>query len=133
MVVSWAMPTSPNAELANAMLNAAAATLSEGAHPVGHTDRGCHTAGLVESRGARDTASRGRCRRGVLPGQQRLRRFFGRLKVELLGGRSLSGWSVDDFMGTVDCYIHWHNERRIKESLGGMSPLQYGRSLNLAA
>ena len=35
MVVSWAMSTSPNAELANAT----AATLSEDEHPVGHTDR----------------------------------------------------------------------------------------------
>lgn len=42
MVVSWAMSTSPNAELANAMLDAAAATPSEGEHPVGHADRGCH-------------------------------------------------------------------------------------------
>ena len=38
MAVSWAMSTSPNAELANAMLDAAAATLSEDEHPVGHTD-----------------------------------------------------------------------------------------------
>lgn len=58
---------------------------------------------------------------------------FERLKVELLYGRSWSGWDVDDFMGSVDRCIHWHNERRIKESLGGMSPLQYRRSLNLAA
>lgn len=42
MVVSWAMSTSPNAELASAMLDAAAATLSEDEHPVGHADRGCH-------------------------------------------------------------------------------------------
>ena len=42
MVVSWAMSTSPNAELASAMLDAAAATPSEDEHPVGHADRGCH-------------------------------------------------------------------------------------------
>lgn len=36
-------------------------------------------------------------------------------------------------MDTVDRYIHWYNERRIKESLEGMSPLQYRRSFNLAA
>lgn len=36
-------------------------------------------------------------------------------------------------MGAVDRYIHWYNKRRIKESLGGMSPLQHRRSLNLAA
>jgi putative transposase len=45
--------------------------------------------------------------------------FFGRLKVELFCGRCRSGWSVDDFMGAVDRYIHRYNERRIKESLGG--------------
>lgn len=55
------------------------------------------------------------------------------MKVELFYGRCWSGWSVDDFMDAVDRYIHWYNERRIKESLGGMSPLQYRRSLNLAA
>ncbi|MDR4060871.1 MAG: hypothetical protein Q3W81_05185, partial [Slackia sp.] len=29
-------------ETSNAMLDAAGATLSEGGHPVGHTDRECH-------------------------------------------------------------------------------------------
>ncbi|MGN0079174.1 MAG: IS3 family transposase [Eggerthellaceae bacterium] len=36
-------------------------------------------------------------------------------------------------MDAVDDYIHWHNERRMKMSLGGMSPLQYRRSLGLTA
>lgn len=67
MAVSWAMSTSPNAELANAMLDAAGATLSEDEHPVGHTDRGAITAGRAGSRGARGTASRGRCRRRAAP------------------------------------------------------------------
>ena len=28
--------------------------------------------------------------------------------------------------------MHWYNEERIKMSLGGMSPLEYRRSLGLA-
>ena len=68
---------------------------------------------------------------GLFLGQQCLRGLLRFLKVELFYGRSWSGWSVDDFMGEVDRYIHWYNERRIKESLGGMSPLQYRRSLYL--
>ena len=72
-------------------------------------------------------------KKGCSPDNSTCEGFFGRLKVELFYGRSWSGWSVDDFMGAVDRYIHWCNERRIKESLGGMSPLQYRRSLNLAA
>lgn len=134
MVVSWAMSTSPNAELANAMLDAAAATLSEDEHPVGHTDRGCHYPwpGWIE-RCEKYGITRSMSKKGCSPDSSACEGFFGRLKVELFYGRSWSGWSVDDFMDAVDRYIHWCNERRIKESLGGMSPLQYRRSLNLAA
>ena len=58
---------------------------------------------------------------------------FGRLKVEMFYGRRWSGWTIEEFMGAVDDYIHWYNEKRIKASLGGLSPLQYRRSLGLAA
>ena len=134
MAVSWAMSTSPDAELANAMLDVAGATLSEGEHPVGHADRGCHYRwpGWIE-RCEKYGITRSMSKKGCSPDNSACEGFFGRLKVELFYGRSWSGWSVDDFMGEVDRYIHWYNERRIKESLGGMSPLQYGRSLNLAA
>lgn len=134
MVVSWAMSTSPNAELANAMLDAAAATLSEDEHPVGHTDRGCHYRwpGWIEGC-EKYGITRSMSKKGCSPDNSACEGFFGRLKVELFYGRSWSGWSVDDFMDAVDRYIHRYNERRIKESLGGMSPLQHRRSLNLAA
>ncbi|WP_417003821.1 IS3 family transposase, partial [Adlercreutzia equolifaciens] len=33
----------------------------------------------------------------------------------------------------LDSYIRWYNEERIKLSLGGMSPVQYRKSLGLAA
>lgn len=134
MVVSWAMSTSPNAELASAMLDAATATLSEGEHPVGHADRGCHYRwpGWIEGC-EKYGITRSMSKKGRSPDNSACEGFFGRLKVELFYGRSWSGWSVDDFMDAVDRYIHWYNERRIKESLGGMSPLQYRRSLNLAA
>ena len=46
--------------------------------------------------------------------------FFGRLKVEFFYGRDWSGWSIHGFMDALDEYIHWHNEERIKLSLGGM-------------
>ena len=134
MAVSWAMSTSPDAELANAMLDVAGATLSEGEHPVGHADRGCHYRwpGWIE-RCEKYGITGSMSKKGCSPDNSACEGFFGRLKVELFYGRSWSGWSVDDFMDAVDRYIHWCNEQRIKESLGGVSPLQYGRSLNLAA
>ena len=63
-------------------------------------------------------------KKGCSPDNSACEGFFGRLKVELFYGRRWSGWSVDDFMDAVDRCIHWYNERRNKESLGGgMSPL----------
>ena len=64
MVVAHTAGTSPNAELANTMLDRAAATLRPGERPVVHSDRGCHYRwpgwlermgryGLVRSTGAK--------------------------------------------------------------------------------
>ena len=59
--------------------------------------------------------------------------FFGRLKVEFSCGRDWRGLTIDRFMDALDEYIHWYNEKRIKVSLGGLSPLAYRKSLGLAA
>ncbi|CAK7262178.1 protein of unknown function (plasmid) [Shinella sp. WSC3-e] len=33
----------------------------------------------------------------------------------------------------MDAYIHWYNEKRIKLSLGALSPIEYRNSLGLNA
>lgn len=57
--------------------------------------------------------------------------FIGRLKNEMFYGRFWKDVSLDDFMATVNNYIHWYNEDRIKESLGWMNPLEYRCNLGL--
>ena len=47
-------------------------------------------------------------------------------------GRSWMGISIDAFIVELDAYIRWCNEKRIKLSLGGLSPLEYRRNLGLA-
>ncbi|MHB8927417.1 MAG: IS3 family transposase, partial [Bacillota bacterium] len=32
----------------------------------------------------------------------------------------------------LDSYLHWYNEKRIKISLGGRSPIEYRQSLGYA-
>jgi transposase InsO family protein len=39
--------------------------------------------------------------------------------------------SVDQFIEVVDSYIRWYNEKRIKISLGALSPVEYRESLGL--
>ena len=41
--------------------------------------------------------------------------------------------SLDEFMEILNGYLYWYNEKRIKISLGAKSPLEYRRSLDLAA
>ena len=39
--------------------------------------------------------------------------------------RSWKKVSLDDFRQEIDHYIDWYNQKRIKLSLGGMSPNEY--------
>jgi transposase InsO family protein len=41
--------------------------------------------------------------------------------------------TIEEFMKIVDSYIHWYNEKRIKISLGSLSPIEYRESLGLTA
>ena len=59
--------------------------------------------------------------------------FFGRLKNEMFYGRSWQGVSVEQFINELDSYIIWYNEKRIKMSLGALSPIDYRRSMGLIA
>ena len=134
MVVSWTLSRSPNADMANRMLLDAVATLRDGEHPIIHSDRGCHYRwdewiriceehGLVRSMSAK----------GCSPDNAAAEGFFGRLKNELFYGRDWRGVGYEEFRERLAAYLTHYNETRIKKSLDWMSPVQYRRSLGLAA
>ena len=134
MAVSWSIGTSPSAALANTMLDEAISILKEGEHPIIHSDRGSHYRwpGWIERT---ETAglTRSMSRKGCSPDNSACEGFFGRLKNEMFYGRPWKGVSLEAFIATVNRYIRWYNEERIKESLGWMSPIEYRHSLGLAA
>jgi putative transposase len=70
-------------------------------------------------------------RKGCSPENAACEGFFGRLKIELSYARDWQGFTIEQGIKMVDSYIHWHNEKRIKISLGSPSPIQYGESLGL--
>lgn len=132
MAVSWTIGTSPDAEMVNSMLDAAISLLGEGEHPVIHSDRGGHYRwpGWLE-RMRKAELTRSMSKKGCSPDNAACEGFFGRLKNEMFYGRSWTGVSLDDFIHTLDSYLRWHNEKRIKMSLGAKSPLEYRQSLGL--
>ena len=133
MVVSWTIGTSPNAELVNVMLEKAISTLNTTEHPMVHSDRGCHYRWSDWIR-IMDTAelTRSMSKKGCSPDNSACEGFFGRLKNEMFCNRNWNHTTIDSFIAKLDKYIHWYNEERIKMSLGGMSPLEYRRSLGIA-
>ncbi len=105
-VVSWSLSTRPDAELVNTMLDNAVETLNAGERPEIHSDRGGHYRwpGLLERVNA----------------------------AGLIRSMSRKGCSPEKFMQHMDAYIRWYNERRIKLSLGAVSPEMYRQQCELA-
>lgn len=58
--------------------------------------------------------------------------FWGRLKNEMFYGKSWIGIPIEHFIQYLDSYIKWYNEKPIKISLGGFSPVEYRRNLGLS-
>jgi transposase InsO family protein len=135
MVVSWSIGTRPDAELVNSMLDAAIETVaSTSERPVVHSDRGAHYRwpGWLR-RMANARLVRSMSRKGYSPDNAACEGCFGRLKTELFYPRNWQSASIEQFVHAVDSYIRWYNEKRIKISLGSLSPLEYRRSLGISA
>ncbi len=75
--------------------------------------------------------TRSMSRKGCSPDNAACEGFFGRFKNELIYPRDWRGVTLEDFMRRIDDYIRWYNERRIKVSLGGRSPMEYRQALGL--
>lgn len=135
LVVSWTLGKRPDAELVNTMLDTAIEAVAEFENrPVIHSDRGAHYRwpGWL-SRMHNAKLIRSMSRKGCSPDNAACEGFFGRLKTELFYPRNWQETSIEEFIQIVDSYIRWYNEKRIKVSLGSLSPLEYRASLGIAA
>ncbi len=135
MVISWTIGTRPDAELVNTMLDAAIETVVDtNDRPVVHSARGAHYRwpGWLSRMGGANLV-RSMSRKGCSPDNAACEGFFGRLKTELFYPRNWQATTIEQFIETVDAYIRWYNEKRIKISLGSLSPIEYRESLGLPA
>lgn len=51
--------------------------------------------------------------------------------VAINNPRDWKAVTIEQFVAEVDAYIRWYNEKRIKISLGSLSPIEYRQSLGL--
>ena len=75
--------------------------------------------------------TRSMSKKGCSPDNAACEGFHGRLKNEFFYNRDWRDVKVEEFIDQLDEYLHWYSEKRIKISLGGMSPIEYRRSLGL--
>ena len=133
LIVSWSMSTSPNAELANSSLEKAIAILGDET-PIVHSDRGGHyrcpdwIALMTEHNLIRSMS-----KKGCSPDNSACEGFFGRLKNECFYNKTFAGVTAHEFIAYIDRYILWYNTKRIKKSLGYLSPAEYRRQRLQAA
>lgn len=133
MPVTWTIGTSPNAELVNTMLKNAIATLDAEEKPIVHSDRGCHYRWPEWIRIMDDAGlTRSMSKKGCSPDNSACEGFFGHLKTEMFYGYNWDDYSLTEFMDAIDDYINWYRSKRIKSTLGGLSPLDYRRRLGVA-
>ena len=134
LVVSWSLGTRPDARLVNEMLDSAIGTVANSdAKPIVHSDRGSHYRwpGWL-SRMQEAKLPRSMSAKGCSPDNAACEGFFGRLKNEMFYSRNWRDTTVEQFITVVDSYIRWYNEKRIKISLGALSPIEYRESLGIA-
>ena len=130
--LTWTIGTSPNAELVNEMLDEAIRLTPKDKHPIVHSDRGCHYRwpGWIERM---DKAGfiRSMSKKGCSPDNSACEGFFGRLKNEFFYNKNWTNVSIEEFIKELNDYIEWYANKRIKVSLGGLSPIEYRKSLGI--
>ena len=113
------------------MLDKAFETIPDGTGLILHSDQGWqyqhkHYQRMLREKGIRQSMSRkGNCLDNAV-----MENFFGLLKQEIYYATVYYSYEV--LKTEIEKYIRYYNEKRIKEKLGWLSPVQYRLSLLVA-
>ncbi|MCS1454191.1 IS3 family transposase [Escherichia coli] len=123
-IVAWETACRPTEELVKRMLNKGLESLAEGEKPLLHSDQGWHyriksyQSALADKGLVQSMSRKGNCLDNAV-----MENFFGHLKEEMYYRRDYR--SVEELENVVNEYITYWNQKRIKLSLGGLSPVEY--------
>ncbi len=126
-IVSYKIGDKPTATLANDTLTEAIKKLKRtDSRPIIHSDRGCHYRwpGWISLTND-NKLIRSMSKKGCSPDNAACEGFFGRMKTECFYNHSIEELSLDELKTYLSNYIQWYNNDRIKNTLGGLSPVQY--------
>lgn len=123
-IIAWNMTTHPGMDLVENMLSKAIKRLKPSDRPILHSDQGwqyqmARYQEKLKVKGIEQSMSRkGNCLDNAV-----IENFFGLLKTECWYHEEYE--NTDHLRKTVEEYIHYYNNERIKLKLNGQSPVQY--------
>jgi putative transposase len=123
-VISYSISKAPNMQMIDEMLHMAFDKVKNTVGLIFHSDQGWHYQHYVyrkalEQHGIIQSMSRkGNCLDNAFAES-----FFGIMKTELLYKQSFT--NAEEFIASLEEYIHYYNNKRIKNRLKGNSPVQY--------
>ena len=123
-IISYDISTSPSLEQTKRMLNEAFKQYPNLEGLIFHSDQGWqyqhqYYINELKKKGILQSFSRkGNCMDNSL-----MENFFGILKQEIYYGTTY--YSFEELKDAIERYIKYYNEKRIKEKLGWMSPVEY--------
>ena len=124
-IISYNTSTSPNLKQIDDMLNKALDNKNlEGL--IFHSDQGWQYQHQsyqqrLKNKGIRQSMSR----KGNSMDNGLMENFFGLLKTEMFYDQEDKYKNIDELIIAIDEYIDYYNNKRIKEKLKGLSPVQY--------
>ena len=131
-IISYGVSQRPSAEnIMNALNEAIKITSDCKYRRTFHSDQGwayqmkAYSYTLKENKVFQSMSRKGNCHDNSV-----MENFFGIMKQEMYYG--MIYYSYEHLKGTIDKYIKYYNEKRIKEKLGWMSPVEYRLSLTAA-
>ena len=123
-ILAYSYSTSPSLSMAKIMFNRLFEVLPKDTNPILHSDQGWQyqhreIQKILKSNNIKQSMSRkGNCLDNSI-----MENFFGRMKCEMYYGYIFN--SVEELEDEIDKYMYYYNNKRIKEKLKGLSPVQY--------
>ncbi|OOG18129.1 integrase [Sphingobacterium sp. CZ-UAM] len=123
-VISYSISKSPNMQMIDEMLHKAFDKVKDTKGLIFHSDQGWQ----YQHYGYRETLEK----QGIIQSMSRkgncldnavAENFFGILKTELLYSQRFE--TAEEFILSLEEYIHYYNNKRIKNRLNGKSPVEY--------
>lgn len=131
-IISYELTKSPTIEVVKRMVSKGKRRLKEGENPILHTDQGCQYRSASYQKYLKENNIRpSMSKKGTCLDNAKAENLFSIIKNEFYYIQKFK--DEKDFRKKLDVYIKYYNEKRIKERLNWMSPVEYRNTAPLVA